>query len=294
MAEPHLLYRVEESAEPRQERRTIAALIESYWTTHGRHTLASASLEARLRHIGDYFGALQPAHLNAAVVRSYHDMRCGKGIGPGTIRVECATLATVLSWARKQGWLETTPFVPKPRAPTPRNRFLNRDEAQRLLAAATLPHMRLFILVGLHTGARKGAILELTWERVDLVARRIDFATPGRPLTQKKRAVAPINDTLLAGLLAAHSVATSRYVIEYAGASVACLDRGFAAACERAGLKGVSPHVLRHTAASRMAQGGVPLWTAAKILGMSVDMLERIYAHFDPEYGRDAVKTLEG
>lgn len=272
----------------------IGAMIEAYWQDHGRHTLASYNLRLRLERLGEHFGHVEPAHVNAALVRAYHARRQSAGIGAGSIALECRTLATVLSWARKQGWIATAPYIPRPKPPAPRDRFLTRAEAERLIEGAGDPHVRLFILIGLHTGARKGAILGLTWERVNLDTLKIDFNEPGRPLTQKRRSIAPINDTLRAALLEASERALSEHVIEYGGKPVGCIDYGFGKACERAGLEGVSPHVLRHTAASRMAQAGIPLWTAAKILGMSANMLDRVYAHYDSEYGREAVRALEG
>jgi integrase len=57
--------------------------------------------------------------------------------------------------------------------------FLTRAEADHLLAAHKARHLRLFVEIGLHTGARHGAILALTWDRVDLIERVIDFRSSG-------------------------------------------------------------------------------------------------------------------
>lgn len=47
--------------------------------------------------------------------------------------------------------------------------------------------MRLFILLGLYTGAKSGAILDLTWDRVDMERRLIDYRTAGRISEEKAR-----------------------------------------------------------------------------------------------------------
>jgi integrase len=63
---------------------------------------------------------------------------------------------------------------------------------------------------------------------------------------------------------------------------------------ERAGVAGVTPHVLRHTAATHMARAGVPLWKIAGILGNSIAMVEKVYAKHCPDGLRDAVNLISG
>lgn len=46
----------------------------------------------------------------------------------------------------------------------------------------------------------------------------------------------------------------------------------------------VSPHWLRHTAATWLMENGVDLWTAAGFLGMTVATLEKHYGHHRPDY----------
>ena len=60
-----------------------------------------------------------------------------------------------------------------------------------------------------------------------------------------------------------------------------------------AGLWGkVTPHTLRHTAATWLMQRGVPIWQAAGYLGMSAEMIERTYGHHHPDYMRAAAQAI--
>jgi integrase len=77
----------------------------------------------------------------------------------------------------------------------------------------------------------------------------------------------PTSEELHAALTTARELATSDFVVEFAGEQVGSVKTGFRAACLRAGLKDVTPHTLRHTAATWMCQAGFPLWEVAGFLG---------------------------
>jgi integrase len=159
-----------------------------------------------------------------------------------------------------------------------------------LLESATAPHVRTFIALALFTGARTGAILELQWKAIDLPARRITF---GAGHGNKRRAKPlPINDNLLAALVDARALATCPYVIEHAGQPVASVKKGFAAACRRAGIEGVTPHALRHTAASWLIQQGISFEQTAAMLGNTAAMVEQVYGHFAPDWLDQASAAL--
>lgn len=126
------------------------------------------------------------------------------------------------------------------------------------------------------TAARPGAVLELTWDRVDLRAGRIDLGAAPRG---KGRAIVPIGQKLLPLLEEARKTATCPYVIEHGSKPVGSVKTGTRAAARRAGLHGVTPHVLRHTGATWMAIGGVPLDQIGRLLGHSDPRLTlRVYA----------------
>jgi integrase len=67
------------------------------------------------------------------------------------------------------------------------------------------------------------------------------------------------------------------------------LRRSWTTARSAAGLgDDVTPHTLRHTAATWLMQRGVDAWEAAKYLGMTVETLERVYGHHHPDYLKQA------
>jgi integrase len=72
-------------------------------------------------------------------------------------------------------------------------------------------------------------------------------------------------------------VVTSHFV-EWKGAPLKSVKTGSSHAVELAGLWGkVTPHTLRHTAATWLMQRSVPIWQTASYLGMSAQILERTY-----------------
>jgi integrase len=255
------------------------------------------------RHLGD----LTPEHLNTPRIRLYGRQRRAEGyeVGPAsnrrrkpvadaTVARELVTLRSAIRWAIAEKWIppEAEPKIEVPTASRPRQRYLTADEAARLLAVCQAPHAALFVAIGLYTGARSGAILDLTWRQVDFTAGLIDF---GSGSGNKRRAVVPITDALRPRLVEAHAGRTTDRVIEHGGRGVDSVKTGFAAARRRAGLgPDVTPHILRHTAATWMMQRGVAIREAARFLGMSEKTVETVYGKFNPSFLRNAAAALDG
>lgn len=216
----------------------------------------------------------------------------------GTVRRELGVLKAAGNLAHNEGYL-TRPFaVTYPDKPEPKDRWLTRKEVAALLRAArNEPTVRLylplFILIALRTGARKEAILSLRWSQVDLEAGRIDFNPVGRRRTNKRRSRVPIPSRLLLHLKHArrrgHDLG---YVIHKDGRPLKDIKKGFAGASRRAGLEDVSPHVLRHTCATWMMQSGLDMFTASRFLSMTMETLERTYAHHHPDHLKRAAEAF--
>jgi integrase len=228
-------------------------------------------------------------------------------LSTGTSRRELGILSAAIGHAVKNGRLTSAPKVYLPKAPPNKTRYLTREEIELLLKNCVEPHVKLFVLLALNTGARKGALLELTWAQIDFTAKIINLNQEGRAQSNKRRAIVPINDALMQALNDQRAklkddadklrekgepAVLTPYVISYRNGPIEDVKVGFRMACERAGLTNVTPHTLRHTAGTLMALAGIDLFLIAKLLGHTVQKTTELYAHFHPEYLRGAVSVL--
>jgi len=249
-------------------------------------------MEYEWKAVGPHFGHLKPDQVDIATCRAYTGDRRRAGKKDGTIWTELGHLRTVLRWAAPM-IIPHAPRIERPSKPAPKGQWLTLAEIDRLYAVECAPHIKLAIRLMLATAARVGAVLDLTWDRVNfetgVIDLRIDAVGP-----RKGRAVVPMNAGLRAALSQARDIALSDYVIEWAGGPVKSIKTGFYRAVKDAGLEGVSPHVLRHTSAVHLAVGGIPMSRIAQFLGhTSTAVTERTYARFSPEHLRQEAEILD-
>jgi integrase len=149
----------------------------------------------------------------------------------------------------------------------------------------------MIVKLALHTGMRKGEILHLTWENVNLRERYIEL------VDQKngERSTIPLNQTAIETLRAVPRRLGSKYVFpgKMPGKPFFDLKRQFEKAVADAKLEGVTFHILRHTCASHLVMAGVDLVTVKEIMRhKSIEMTMR-YAHLSPEHKKSAIDALE-
>lgn len=270
------------------------------------------------KNLEPHFGALTIGEITQGCVDAYVALRQTGRIGrkskPATCRRELALLVAAMNFfAGPAIGLIDRDALPKlvlPSDSAPRDRWLSMEEMQRLLAAAAkmrvgrrLSRGERFLWLALETAARKQAILDLTWDRVDFQAGVIHYAVPGRQETKKRRASVPMSKTLRKVLARAYRERTSELVLDnkaevWATIQSIAITAGFEGERGRNGGKptatGISPHVLRHTAATHMARNGVPLWTVAKILGNTMAVVEKTYAKWAPAEPERNVDLISG
>lgn len=145
---------------------------------------------------------------------------------PGTIWTELTDLRAVLMWGYKQ----KPKLIPEPptiyirQKPDPKNLFLTREQYSALVAACVTPHIRLYVILALTTAGRLGAILDLTWDRVDFDLGQIDLYDPTQERNAKGRALVPMNNSARAALLDAKQAALSNHVVEWNAKKVSSIN----------------------------------------------------------------------
>lgn len=271
----------------------MAVLWQAYREENAAKRIA-ANMDYSGRAVLPILGHLTPDEITTAKAREYRAKREAAGRQPGTIWTELNHLQIALNWAAGKGHIPKALTIEKPPKPPPRERWLTRAEARRLLDAADFPHVELAIALMLGTAARIGAILGLTWDRVDFDRGQIAYADRADISRRKGRATVPMTSDLCQRLGDARQGAVSEYVVEWGGKRVGSIKRGFARAAEAAELVDVTPHVLRHTCAVWMAEDGHPMSEIARVLGHSDSRVtERVYAKFSPDHLRRAVASLD-
>lgn len=270
---------------------TVEAIWKAYSATvEGRPV--HESMEYTGRSVLPWFGAFRPDQISVQDCKAYIADRRQAGIQDGTIWTQLGKLRTCLNWAEKTGLIERAPYIERPSKPAPKERYLTRQEIAELLAVGCTPHIKLAIRLMLSTAARVTAVLELTWDRVDFDRGQINLRTGEGQ--RKGRAIVPMTESLRVALLEARKAALSDYVVEWAGGPVKSIKKGFKAVAVEAGLRDVSPHVLRHTAAVHMAEAGISMDEIAQYLGHSDSRITAsTYARYSPEHLRKAASALE-
>jgi integrase len=271
---------------------TVADLWEMYREDKKGRRVADV-MQMEWKAIGPIFGHLRPDQITVEHSRQHTANRTAAGIKPGTIWTELGHLSTVFKWARDRHLIDRRPIVERPPKPAPKDRYLTHEEIQTLLATPMAHHLRVAILLMLSTAARPTAAMELTWDRVDFERRQIDLRTDADG-PRKGRAIIAMNNGLFAALSDAKKVSMSEYVIEWSGNPVKSIKTALNTATEAAGLKGVTPHVFRHTAAVHLAAAGHSMAKISQYLGHSDQRVtERVYARFAPDHMRDEAATLD-
>lgn len=239
-----------------------------------------------------FFGNMYPDHITKGTCEKYATMRDAEGKSPGTTHTELGHLKSALNFAKATRMIDRVPHIWRPSKPETDKRILNAGEARALIDGAHDPHIRLALVLLLGTAARVGAILDLTWDRVDFERSTINLRLSDT-VTRKGRAVVPMNGMTRSALTVAHKAAMSDFVVEYAAGPVKNIRKGVMGAVDRSGIGHVRIHDLRHTAAVTMLSAGHPIEMVAQVLGHSnVSMTYKVYGRYLPESMSPAVDVL--
>jgi len=225
----------------------------------------------------------------------YKERRLNEGVKLNTIARELIVIRSLFNQARKwKKFFGTNPVSESgiPMVNDIKERILTIGEEKRLLNASP-EYLQDIINVALNTAMREGEILGLEWEWVDFIENIIQL--PQTNTKNKKIRKIPINEKVRKILLKLKlKTGGNKYVFEspvIPNKNISYIQRSFKTACRKANIENLRFHDLRHSAATRLVESGIPLHTVSKLLGHSTIKITERYSH--PEESiKDAVVIL--
>jgi excisionase family DNA binding protein len=240
-----------------------------------------------------FFGDQELNSITPLIIERYRAERLKTRVTKSTVNRETTLMKTMFRLAIDWGLTDTNPVTKVrlfPEKDTLKERILRIEEEEPLLAACPA-HLRPLVVVALHTGMRRGEILNLRWTQVDLEKGliRVENTKAG------KNRLIPVNDALLAAfraLQAAERPSGLVFANPRTGMPFTEVKKSFKSACRAAGIRDLRFHDLRHTFATRLIEAGADIITVKELLGhFSVRVTQR-YTHPSQAQKRRAVDLL--
>jgi integrase len=252
----------------------------------------------------EMFGDAPVDALTADRIATYCEQR---GVSGPTLRRELSTLIAALNHARKQRRIDPVliPVISLPDAGAPKTSSFSEDQLELILrlsapkAGERASRIHRFVWIAAETASRRAAVETLEWRQVDLKAGVIRFADEGngKVRKRKRRVTVPISARLMEKLIEWKAEAVSEHVLD---TQVDVFRYWIPLIAEAARVSGdpsiidLTPHDLRRTWATLAAKAGVSMWDIAGILGDSLPVVIKHYAHHSPDYLRKAVNFRGG
>lgn len=273
----------------------IADVLALYGTDVAPERKTARNISYNITNLLKWWGTKSVADINKKSCQAFAGTKAAQGAAADLKVLKAA----VKYWDENEdyGPLDRMPKFWRPDGNPPKDRWLTRDEAARLLQAAKpYQHVRRMILLGLYTGSRPGVLLALQWSQIDFRSGVLHRTPKGVTQDKKKRAPAVRLGRRILGHMRRWKKIDGgqQYVCHFSdqwhpGSRAVREPHGaWDKIIEKAGLQGVTRHTLRHTRATWMAQAGVTIFEAAGFLGMTMKTLERVYAHHDPSHQEHA------
>ncbi|MEM7097962.1 MAG: site-specific integrase [Pseudomonadota bacterium] len=227
--------------------------------------------------------------------RSGRDRNPAQERAPSTTNRMKAALSSMFTFAIKEGLAIRNPVRMVP-GETERNhiiRYLSDEERLALLAAckeSELDRLYLLVLMAIMTGARKGELLGIRWEKVDLVNRRVELGKTKNGDSRTLSLPFPVVEELF------KFRKMTGFVFESPIKAGVVFDpkKVWDKALKRAGIENFRFHDLRHTAASYLAMGGASLLEVAEVLGHKSVQTTKRYAHLSIEHKQEVTDRIFG
>lgn len=210
---------------------------------------------------------------------------------PRAINSKRSSLVAVLKLGVSKGYITDNPAnrVPRRSGEVKRDRYLSPEEERRLLEAAresTWPQMFLLVLMAIDTGARRGELISLQWQNVDLKARSALLVDTKNGTDRR----IPLSAVVVEELLK-HRQTYNPYVFPSNRLEGRHIDprKPWENLLRDTGIEGLRFHDLRHSCASFLLSSGHSLDEIGRLLGHKSTQTTLRYAHLLEARGKELV-----
>lgn len=252
------------------------------WLKENTHKATAKEDVGKLRWLDRYLRDKDLRTIDRTIIDHVTQKKLGEGHSNATVNRTMELLRAVLrKCVNEWEWLDRAPYVRMLKEPTRRIRFLNQEEARRLIGE--LPaHLADMAIFSLGTGLRAANVTGLQWGQVD-EERKLCWVHPDQAKARRAIAV-PLNGEAL-GIVQKQKGIHTTHVFSFRGKPMTQMStKAWYGAMKRAGITNFRWHDLRHTWASWHVQNGTPLFVLQELGGWeSVEMVRR-YAHLAADH----------
>lgn len=274
-----------------------AKWFEVYVKTNNKFSEISSKRSLLNAHLNPYFGKKQLDQITNLDIESYKSTKLQTGLSRKSVNNHLIVLNKCLRTAQDWEIILNIPKIKLLKVEPQKVDFLSIDECQSLLDNCD-GQLREMILLGLKTGLRFGELIALQWTDINFhsrlltVQKSISRGQMGSPKSNKIRYVPLLND--VAQTLSARAKSDGFIFSNNKEplAQCACIQR-LHKACERAGMRNIGWHTLRHTFASHLAQNSVSILIIKELLGHADIKTTMRYSHLTQSTVRGAIETLD-
>lgn len=286
------------------KRRTVGELVDRYIeNVLPKKPRSARSQKQQLLWWKDQLGPMTLADLSADLIVDCRDklarriVPSGKRISAASVNRYLAVLSHALSIAvREYRWLPDSPMrdVSKLQEPKGRVRFLSDGERERLLKACreyANPYLYVIVVLAISTGMRKGEIMTLTWDDVDLDKGTIIL----NDTKNKERRAIPLVGKAQELVSELRSKRSNESDLLFPGNKPERpleIKKSWDHCLIQAGVENFRFHDLRHTAASYLAMNQATLPEIAGVLGHKTYEMVKRYSHLSEPHTADVVSRM--
>jgi integrase len=258
------------------------------------HEIYKLALDKFYSYIGD---------IKVSKISQYHidkfKLFLLKNVSANTVNIYLRMLKASFNHAIRWNDIEKNPFkgVEMVKVPERAPIHFKKEEFSKVLGAIQEDWLRDAVLFTLLTGVRRGEMINLRWEEVDMESKLVHIQSSAtfRTKAGKRRAI-PLNDTALEILRKRITMQDCEYVFSNKGKQLYAhwVTKKFRQYVRGQGLNRLLHfHSLRHTFATWLVKAGVSIYEVQKLLGHSNVTVTQVYSHLASEELHSAVARLQ-